>query len=157
MSMVAKQGEWHNFQLVPFKDGGRDWSEVDCWGLIYIIYKAKLGILLPTYGWISAGELSRVYDQINQDKVLGPWKPVELGHEMKYDVVVMTGAMRHEGNLRMAPVHVGMVIEKGRLIHIEENSGMVCMNFRDCESGRANPMLKTRVKGIYRYKFDDQF
>jgi cell wall-associated NlpC family hydrolase len=149
MSMVAKRDEWHEFQLVPFLDGGRDWSGVDCWGLIYLVYKEKLGILLPTYGWISAGELLKVYEQIDQDKEAGSWSLVPNGGEMKY-VVVMTGTMRTDGRLRMAPVHVGMVIEKGRLIHIEENSGMVCMPF-------TNPMLKNRIKGIYRYKFDEQF
>jgi cell wall-associated NlpC family hydrolase len=157
MSMAARQDEWHLFQLVPFKDGGRDWQGVDCWGLIYLIYKEKLGIELPTYGWISATELLKVYEQIDQDKEAGGWTLVPFGGERRYDVIVMTGAMRREGQLRMAPVHVGMVIDSGKLIHIEENSGMVCMPFRDGAHGRANPLLKNRVKGIYRYrlKLDD--
>jgi cell wall-associated NlpC family hydrolase len=34
---------------LPYKHLGRDFSGIDCWGLIYLVYKEEKGILIPNF------------------------------------------------------------------------------------------------------------
>jgi cell wall-associated NlpC family hydrolase len=37
------------YRNISYKDHGRDFDGVDCWGLLYLFYKHELGILLPSW------------------------------------------------------------------------------------------------------------
>jgi cell wall-associated NlpC family hydrolase len=139
-------------QRIPFRDGGRDWDGADCWGLIHLYYR-EAGIELPTYGDIGATELIRVRSKISSDSGHRNWVRVGTSEEQLGDIVVMTGAMRDtSGALRHAPVHVGMVIKPGWLIHTEEEYGVMVVAFR---GGHRRQEISSRVKEIYRYVHSD--
>jgi cell wall-associated NlpC family hydrolase len=143
---------WTRFQFIPYRDGGRDYNGIDCWGLIYLVYRDILHIELPTYGGIGASELIAVYRQIKADKVGKDWQEIPVGEEKQFDVVVLAGTRPNEvGRLGLAEVHVGLVTQPGQIIHTEETTGCVCMNFRDGPRGRANPLVSKRVRTIHRH------
>lgn len=98
---------------VPFVDGGRDFKGWDCWGLVRAAFRAERGIELPSYGEISALDLVRVAKQIANDTAfgVGPW--IETLHPSSFDVAVMFR--------RRLAVHVGLMIDHHRLLHVIEN------------------------------------
>jgi cell wall-associated NlpC family hydrolase len=149
--MRVDKPNWERYQIIPFVDGGRDFNGADCWGIIYLVYLHELDIKLPSYGAIGATELRAVYEQIKTDKIGKDWRPITIGEEQIFDVVVMSATERRDGTLRLAEVHVGLVIEPGRIIHTEEDLGVMCMDFRTTHRGRANPLVSRRVKTIHRH------
>ena len=34
---------------LPYKHKGRDFSGIDCWGLVYLVYKEEKNILIPNF------------------------------------------------------------------------------------------------------------
>jgi cell wall-associated NlpC family hydrolase len=95
---------------IPFKDFGRTFEGVDCWGLIYLVSKNEFDLLLPTYlqnyqsvedgeelGRLIRGELRELYRLI---------KP---GNEQPGDFVLL--------RLQGEPMHVGIVAGEGFMLH----------------------------------------
>ncbi len=142
-----KASQVERYLQIPFKDGGRDWSGCDCWGLIYLIYQ-EAGYNLPAYGEIGATELIQVQRQILGDKLKPNWERVGNLEESCGDVVVMTGASRIDGVVRHALVHVGLVVRPGWVIHTEQDRGPMLVAFR---GGSKRQEIVSRVKEIYRY------
>ena len=89
-----------------FKDGGRGPDSFDCWGLVCDIYENCLGIMLPTYEFIAAA------DQRNASKAAlqyrEEWEEIPGSKEQPGDVVLFR------------PCHVGVVVDRGRMVHIDE-------------------------------------
>lgn len=112
--------EWCNRYVgIPFRDGGRDESGCDCWGLVRLIYARELGIYLPTYGETSAFNLQQVVMLMQQGaQAEAVWiEPQEPG---EFDVVVMR---RTSGG--RAPSHVGVLTQTGALLHVESRTDAV--------------------------------
>ena len=40
---------FERYLKIPYKDGGRDWTGCDCWGLVRLILAEERGILLPAF------------------------------------------------------------------------------------------------------------
>jgi cell wall-associated NlpC family hydrolase len=59
---------------IPFKYGGRDYNELDCYGLVMLLYKELQGIELPDFN--SPSFLSEIHDLIALEKQ--KWTPCEL-------------------------------------------------------------------------------
>jgi cell wall-associated NlpC family hydrolase len=104
-----------------FRDGGRDWKGVDCWGLVRLIYREELGIELPDYGDVSARDLGAVARHVTRDSLLPPWNRVE--DPAAFDGVSFRGAAIRAVD-RQAGMHVGLMIGSRRLIHIDEGAGV---------------------------------
>lgn len=103
---------WSKYVGKPFVDGGRGPDAFDCWGLCRAAYQDALGVDLPSYGEISARDLVRVARTMSKDCDDG-WRMVSKPEEM--DIALMRGAA---GRGR-AIVHVGVMINSRRLLHIE--------------------------------------
>lgn len=107
---------------LPFQDGGRGPLSFDCWGLVRDIYARELGILLPSYGEISAKDLVRVAREMDGPGQAG-W--IEVATPAPFDVVLMRAPTG-----RRAVVHVGVMIDADRLIHVEEATASVIVPCR---------------------------
>ena len=133
MSIPIWVGHYIGF---PFKDHGRDRKGVDCWGLVRLVMSEQFGISLPSY--------ATHYDSTTREDQLAPlveeerkwWIPVESGQEQLGDIVV----------LRMCgqPIHIGLVIEPGRMLHAEVGIGSVLDSYQSTR-------WSLRVTGFYRY------
>jgi len=109
---------------IPFLPDGRDRNGCDCWGLVCLVYREKLGIELPEYKGVfeaqTIAQLKNVARVMEREKE--SWVRVEKPHE--FDVVMIrSGAYAW---------HVGIVIDRRRMLHVmsginstvEEYTGM---------------------------------
>lgn len=126
------------YNRLTFKDKGRDFAGVDCWGLVRLVYSEERGIDLPSYGEISADELQRVSDEIKSGAASESWKPVNPAEACEFDVVVM----RFHG-YRMNG-HVGVITPCLKVMHIEKHSNVMIVPFND-------PTIKNRIISLQRF------
>ncbi|PTV94013.1 NlpC/P60 family protein [Rhodobacter aestuarii] len=105
---------WERYIGLPFGEGP---GEVTCWGLVVAVYGRELSIDLPLYGEISAHDLIRIARAMEKGKDDG-WQAVES--PQAFDVVLMRAP-----NGGAAVVHVGVMIDEARLLHVEEASHAV--------------------------------
>ena len=102
---------WAQYVGIPFGDGP---GELHCWGLVRAVYLDRLGVDLPAYGEISAHDLLRAARAMAAGKDDG-WR--EVTDIQALDVCLM-------GSVRLV-VHVGVMIDSRRLLHVQEASAAV--------------------------------
>lgn len=108
---------WADYIGLPFHDGGRGPLAYDCWGLVRRVYADRLGVDLPIYGEISARDLARVARAMDAGQGNG-WQAVQAAAPL--DVVGMRSG---SGGQRV--VHVGVMVDAQRLLHVEAASAAV--------------------------------
>jgi cell wall-associated NlpC family hydrolase len=108
---------WASYVGTPFRDGGRGQDGLDCWGLVVACYRDILGVELPGYGEISARDLARVARAMSTGKDDG-WRPVD-------DPVAMDVALMRAGNGGRLVVHVGVMVDRDRVLHTEAGTAVV--------------------------------
>jgi cell wall-associated NlpC family hydrolase len=121
---------------LPFVNGGRDFNGVDCWGLVRLVLKEECRVEVPSYGDISAGELAKVANMVGTESMREPWIPV-AGKARCFDVAVM--------HRRKSPIHVGIIAERGLLLHIEEATSAVIVPLN-------HPSVSFRSISIFRHE-----
>lgn len=124
---------------IPYEPGASSAAACDCWGLFSLAYNAHSGRVLPPYGgplWYSRrtpgapiGAAALEYAE--------KFVPVAPGSECLFDGVLfrMTGF----------PIHVGMVVEPGIMLHVQRGADSVIERYRD------SMMWRHRIAGIYRH------
>lgn len=130
--------EWVNDYIgVPFEAHGRTKEGLDCWGLVYLVSNKELDLRIPSYTdhYQSIENYSALSDLISEE--MTPWRAVAPETEMVGDVVLM--------RLRNRPIHVGLVIAPGHMIHVEQGTNTCIENYR-------NSRWAKRVIGIYRHE-----
>lgn len=128
-----------------FAKGGRERPLVDCWGLYRLLVGEQTGIWLEDYA--GTENLRLAARTARQEARHGlSWVPVPAGQERPLDAVLMTGLIAGHA----APVHIGCVIEPGRMIDIEETKGVMVRAFRSTSRFQASASVANRVRGIYR-------
>lgn len=120
---------------LPFADGGRDWSGVDCWGLVRLVFHTECGIDIPSYGEIAASELLKVASMVEDETKKEPWHPII--HAQAFDVAVM--------HKRRAPVHVGVMADATNLLHVEIKTSAVLIDVK-------HPSVAFRSINYYRHR-----
>lgn len=116
---------------VPWVRDGRDFAGWDCWGLIVCAFREVKGVTLPSYDrkWITPLRHLRALENERER-----WR--ETAEPEPMDVVLM--------NFRGRPVHVGLVIGAGRVLHCDRTVETVIERmFEKSAPGR--------VEGIYRH------
>ena len=119
---------------LPFVDGGRTWSGVDCWGLVRLVFKHERGIELPTYGDIPASELIRIAYKVKEETAKEPWNAVSIPQAI--DMAVMYS--------RHAPIHVGVMVDNKYLLHVEKGTNCVLID-------KDHPSVFFRSIGFFRH------
>lgn len=104
---------------LPF---GEEAPAVTCWGLVCRIYAEQLAVHLPSYGEIPARDLIRVAHAMKAGDGDG-WLRVD--EPRAFDVV----AMRAPQGGRSV-VHVGVMIDALRMIHVEAATAAVIVPVR---------------------------
>jgi cell wall-associated NlpC family hydrolase len=104
---------------VPFVEKGRDYSGLDCYGLVRLSYHEIFGVELPDYRdqyedtGNSRGSRLAISDLIAMKK--RKWEQVKQYQPM--DVALF--------NLGGMPIHVGLMIDKKNFLHCEKKIGTV--------------------------------
>jgi cell wall-associated NlpC family hydrolase len=110
---------------------------VDCYGLLYLVYKEVLNIEIPPLNGkhINPTDRKAIADLVNNE--LDPWTEIEKGKEQSFDAILV--------RIGRDVMHVGMVADPGKMLHIENGSMSQIEPYR---TGK----LKHRVAGFYRYR-----
>lgn len=132
----------HRVQLadvvgIPYLDHGRSNKGWDCYGLVCWMLQHEFGLRVPSYtmSYTKADDLESSGSAFEYHK--GEWVHVERGTEQYGDVIVLT--------LGGSPVHCGMVLEPGRMLH--------CLAGREtCVERYDGHAWANRIEGIYRWK-----
>ena len=128
---------WCNEYIhIPFKEHGREPDGCDCWGLARIIYKEKLGIELPTLLDYKTTKDSRAIADLYEEEHT-EWEEIPIGQEKEFDVLVF--------KILGLPTHIGVVINKGMMIHCEYGVGTHITEYN------REIQWKKRLAGVYRH------
>lgn len=135
---------------LPYRDHGRDRAGVDCWGLVRLIVRDVTGIDLGEHGDVD-GPVS-IARRLRAEEIGGAWTPVAIGVERPLDLVLMTGMIGAGRDVRLAPLHVGLVTAPGEMIDIEATTGVMVRAWRDTDRRPCLPTLRHRVLGVHRHR-----
>lgn len=131
---------------IPFADLGRDGDGCDCWGLVRLVVAEQAGIELPSlatsYG--SEANLAAVGNTVETARVGGDWQRIAQGEERPLDLVEMSTTVRGESRWVIAPLHVGVVVGAGWLLHIERATAATLARYND-------QTISRRVLGFWRH------
>jgi len=122
---------------IPFQKNNGTREGCDCWRLVVLIYRERLGIGLPDFTGIyvdgSLASLKKVTRIIRDKKK--EWKRVVT--PAPYDVILIrTGSMLY---------HCGIVIDKKRMLHVMEGTDSTIEEFTSLQ-------WRNKVEGFYRWK-----
>lgn len=108
---------------IPFKPNGRDRNGLDCWGLACLIYLEQKRISLPAYNDIFLNDnlstLKKVARIMQNEKE--QFEKVE--RPKAFDLVILRSGMYSW--------HVGVVIDKRKMIHVMSGIDSVVESFKD--------------------------
>ena len=116
---------------VPFGEGP---GQCTCWELVRRVYAEVRGIVLPVYGEISARDLLAVARGIRDGQER--WRAVDA--PQAFDVALLRSGRS------AAVVHVGVMVDTERLLHVEEASAAVIVPIRHFT-------VASRIAGYRRY------
>jgi cell wall-associated NlpC family hydrolase len=129
---------------LPFKEHGRDRQEgLDCWGLVRLALQEQYRIQLPSYRFeYKDTKASSEISEIIKREAASGWRKIEKGQEDVGDVIVLY--------MRGAPMHVGLVIGGGYMLHIEKHINSTIERYESLA-------WQERVHGFYRYKNQEKW
>lgn len=137
------------YMSIPFQDGGRDSSGLDCWGWVRLAYEKEKGIRLESFTEVSTRDLIRIKQVMEERVLLPPWIILGSEHDDEicaFDVVVMSGTLQiRDGKPYRAPVHVGLMVDSVNMVHTERSVGM-------CRQRLDDPLVKPRILKICRHE-----
>ena len=99
----------------PFKEKGRSYEGIDCWGLIYLGYRDVLGKEIPNY--------VNCYKNISDYKVIVKifnMEKIKYWIEVDRQIGAVASIIR-----RGAPIHCGIAITKREILHCDYGVGTV--------------------------------
>ena len=122
---------------LPFMTRGRDHKGVDCWGLVRLVMAEQFGVALPSF----TDEYDHTCNQVKISALVARevprWRSIPLGEEVLGDVAVL--------RVRGAPMHVGMVMGDGLMLHAEKGIDSTLERYTAARWSQ-------RIAGFYRYK-----
>jgi hypothetical protein len=140
------------YMMIPFRDGGRDWSGVDCFGAYALILAEENVMKLPLYEGLSYGRgIAKCVRAIELNLKRGDWIKVCEGngeiaatHAEKFDAVMMSCVSAEpDGKSRRVDLHIGCALGSGWLLHTDAPSGPRCYKMND-------PEISGRIRAVYR-------
>lgn len=131
-----------NYIGIPWREGGRDMSGVDCYGAVRMVLADHGGVRLPRFDTLGPSDLLAAYDEIEAN--VRSWRKVKPGAEQPFDVVQLNRVFRVGSRFCVRPVHLGVVIGGGKVMHAEPDgvAGVVLGSLAD---------MRPRVHAIWRH------
>jgi len=119
---------------IPFVPRGRDREGLDCYGLVWLVFRDEMGIVLPRYE--GACELGRAPDEIGSRiaENLGDWTEVPATELRPMDVVFVRSFGFN---------HVGIYLGGSKMIHMSKG-GVVVEDLRRPGKGRIEACFRHR-------------
>jgi lipoprotein Spr len=123
---------------LPFVEGGRDRSGLDCYGLLRLVVNERFDGSVPPYEGIAfrRGEDEELLAHLMEERIR-LWTPVRPGDERAGDGILLRVLGR--------PIHVGVVVAPGTMLHIEHACDSVVESYGEGSN------WQRRVLGFYRH------
>lgn len=122
---------------IPFVALGSSPEGCDCWGLLALVLREQFGVELPDYvasRWGTGAAVGDIGD--GAGVYASQFAPVPPGAEKCGDGVLL--------RLRGAPIHVGLVVRPGLMLHCAQGAATCLEDYRRWA-------WKNRVIGFYRH------
>jgi hypothetical protein len=87
-----------------------------------------------------------VQRKLGAARVSGEWWHVLPGQERAFDAIEMTTAIHGDRGWEFPPLHVGLVVVPGWLIHVERATAAVLVRYREDQA------VKCRILGFWRHR-----
>ena len=132
---------WHDKYIgLPYKSLGRDTKGIDCYGLVYLIYKNELGISLPKMdlGYLNGLDTREVAPVFHDGLELF----IKSGFVKEVNGFKPFDLLLFERNGYLS--HIGTCISKDKFLHADLGSA-------SCIERVKHRYWKNRLKGVYRY------
>jgi len=120
---------------IPFKDRGRTYNGVDCFGLVQLFYKDQFNIKLPSYVEAYENEKDRqaICNEINKERKLSGW--IETTNPQYGNLIIL--------NILGRPLHLGIMLDNKQFMHCLKKKGVLIENTDDISwANRINGYLK---------------
>lgn len=122
---------------IPFEERGRR-EALDCWGLVRRFYWEVFDIGLPLLNTYRDTKDQKTIEKIVKgEEVESVWKEIENGQHKYGDILIFL--------INGVPSHIGMVVDKNRMLHIEKGIDSCIERFDGMR-------WKKRLYKIYRHK-----
>jgi cell wall-associated NlpC family hydrolase len=115
---------------VPYKKNGRDYDGLDCYGLIQLYYREKLGIYLPEY--VTPENDNMVSQIVMEGKQL--WEELE---KPAPDCAVLF-------RVKAYYYHMGIILDDRSFLHIVQHKNV-------CKEKLDHLFWKNRIEGYYKW------
>lgn len=145
--MLTQPPIWStNWIGIPFVNLGRN-KEVglDCYGLVRAVLRERAGIELRSYDTVSESDYRSVSGAIEDAKQSQEWTPIEAGKEAPLDVVEMVFPALEGTRVAFIPLHVGIVVAPGWLLHTEYATGSRLSAYNE-------QRMASRIIGFWRHR-----
>lgn len=126
---------YDKFTKIFYHKNHRDFNFCDCYGICYLFNKEVLKKEIPVYlneKIYSNEDINRTYREKQSD-----FKKVNTGRESGGDIVSL--------KIKGQPIHVGVVVQKGTMLHIMENKNAQIESYN-------NSKWKNKVDSFWRYE-----
>lgn len=121
-----------------------------CFDFYRLLVRERRGVDIAEHK--DADTFLRIVKRLMREQSAGEWAKVEPGEEHESDLVLMHEIFGRGRSARLLPFHCGYVTEPGRMLDIEEFSGVQLRFFRSTTRARATQEVATRVIGVYRHE-----
>lgn len=121
---------------IPFRDGGRDWTGCDCFGLVRLVLIHEYGKEVSALDWLSGKTLEDQKNAIENGRELIPNEPIIDDYQPGDIALIRIGGV---------PCHVGVFIDKNRIMQIDKKSGVYIQNIEYVKR-------EGRLEGVYRVR-----
>lgn len=96
---------------IPYREGGRDWSGCDCWGIVALPWREERGVDVPLHSGVVAGS-GADSEALAREIGSGRWRGIPLSEAEPWDVVLFRIGARF---------HCGLVVAPGLMLSIRRN------------------------------------
>lgn len=123
---------------IPFEDHGRSMSGADCWGLNRLVWREQFDLDVPSFlnEYTDTTDSDDISSAIEREKSL-EWSQVQRDEERLGDGVLI--------RMRGVPMHVGLVVEPGVMLHIETGVNACIERYDGLKWSK-------RIVGFYRHE-----
>jgi len=140
MSLGELPGWAAQYVGLPYRPGGRDRAGIDCWGLYSLVMAEQWGMQLPPYEGPPMGSAAslRAVARAAEDYAK-QFTRIDAADARLGDAILI----RTYG----FPVHLGMVVGRGLMLHAEEYQDSVIARY-------TSPQWASRIVSFFRWTPD---
>lgn len=128
---------------IPFRDGGRGFDGLDCWGLVLLAWQEERGVLMPDMG----DEYSSAFERGDVSGLFGKYTAQNWNEDV-------TALPRRELDVlvfRFGPLelHAGLWVGQGEMLHVMQGMAAAVERYDTFKWGRRLSRILRPVEALH--------